>query len=44
MQPLIKARPRRESGLMRNQALGSDIGPEMDSVHNTLSCSVYAKL
>lgn len=44
MQPIIKTRARKENGLVRNQALGRDVGPEMDSVHNTLPCCVYAKL
>ena len=44
MQPIIKGRQSKESGLKRNQALGREMGPEMDSVHNILLRCVYAKL
>lgn len=44
MQPIITARQRNESRLTRNPALGSDVDPELDADHNTLSCCAYTKL
>ena len=40
MQPIMKGKQSKESGLKRYQALGREVSPKMDSVHNTL-CAVF---